>query len=111
MKKPDSKMSAPKTQPKRERRADTRLQQLLSLPERPSRILAGVLFCAIIVFGNLAAPAIVDPASVQQPWSYATDLMCAAVVFGATATLTTLAYCLVFFRDVLPTRNFLTWVA
>jgi hypothetical protein len=87
------------------------LERILTLPERPGRVMAGLLFLAIIVFGNLAAPAIADPASAPRPWSYLTDGLCVAVVFGATSTLTTLAYCLIVFRDVEPTTNFLKWVA
>lgn len=109
-KKPDTKKTASQTQSKGGRRAEERPQRLLSFPERPGRLLAAVLFGAIIVFGNLAAPAIVDPASVPQPWSNVTDWVCVAVVFCATSTLTSLMYCLMFFRDVEPTRNFLRWV-
>lgn len=87
------------------------LRRALDLPERPGRITAGLLFLAIIVFGYEAAPQLADPATVSGAWEVYSNGLWAAVAFGATATLTTLAYCLVFFRDVEPTRKFLTWVA
>jgi hypothetical protein len=73
--------------------------------------MAGVLLCVTIVAGYTAAPQVADPNSVPRPWSYLTDSVCALVTFGATSTLTTLAYCLVIFRDSEPVRKFLNWVA
>jgi hypothetical protein len=70
-----------------------------------------MLLVAIILGGHLAAPAIKDPASVHRPWTYAVAALASLTIFGATATLTTLGYCLAFFRDVQAGRDFFKWVA
>ncbi|HKS47971.1 MAG TPA: hypothetical protein VJT49_23235 [Amycolatopsis sp.] len=107
--KPD-RASTPQTRPKAKSRTEARRKGFLSIPERPSRLLSGALFLAIISVGYLAAPAVVDPATVPRPWSYITDGLWALVVFGATSTLGFLLYCLTFFRDSEPTRKFLTGI-
>lgn len=71
----------------------------------------GILLVLIILVGHLAAPAIADPASVPRPWSFVVASLAAAIVGFSTATLTSLVYCLAFFRDVEPARNLLKWIA
>lgn len=81
------------------------------LPERPGQITAGILLGVIIVAGHQAAPAVINPSSVPRPWLFVLAGICACAGWGATATLTTLAYSMIFFRNVEPARAFLRWVA
>lgn len=89
----------------------TRETEHRRLPERPHRFFIGILLVLIILVGHLAAPAIADPASVPRPWSFVVAILVAATMGLSTATLTSLVYCLAFFRDVEPARNLLKWIA
>ncbi|MGI5499352.1 hypothetical protein [Lentzea sp. CA-135723] len=85
--------------------------QSFALPERPSQAVAGVLLALIIVFGHRAAPAVLDPTTVPARWLPVVAWVCAVTAGAAAATLTTLVYSMVYFRDSEQSRAFLKWVA
>lgn len=77
---------------------------LLSI--NPGTVLMALLMALIIFAGHLAAPYVAEPSSVPLPWRLPIAGLLAVVAGLSTATLTCLAYSLVFLNDLAGVKRF-----